>query len=111
MVEAEIGEMREPQWERELKRRLECLDRVETGLQSEGKGAGWKFALARHLRESHLVPDSWLALASGKLPFPNEGMLAGGQGFVVAGWKPVLAGVGKAFGGGRNGEVKGQLMA
>ena len=61
VVEAEAGEMREPRWEKELQRGLECLARSETELKSERKGAVWKVALARHLRERHLVPNSWLA--------------------------------------------------
>ena len=61
VVEAEAGEMREPRWEKELKRGLECLARSETELKSERKGAAWKVSLARHLRERHLVPNSWLA--------------------------------------------------
>lgn len=61
IVEAEAKEMAEPRWERGLKQGLACLGRNESDLQSERKGAGWKVALARHLREGYLVPNAWLS--------------------------------------------------
>ncbi|MCC5789550.1 MAG: transposase, partial [Opitutales bacterium] len=61
VVEAEAREMREPRWERDLKQGLECLGRTETELSTARKGATWKVALARYLRERHLVPNPWLA--------------------------------------------------
>lgn len=62
VVEADAKEMAEPRWERGLKSGLACLGRSEADLQSECKGAAWKVALARHLRERYLVPNAWLSV-------------------------------------------------
>jgi hypothetical protein len=40
---------------------LKALGRKEAELQTSKKSAAWKVALARHLRERLLVPNSWLA--------------------------------------------------
>ena len=40
-------------------------------LETDRKGAAWKVALARHLRESHLIPNGWLA-ASLHMGTPNS---------------------------------------
>ncbi len=61
IVEAEAKEMAEPRWERGLKQGLVCLGRTESELKTERKGALWKVALCRHLRERFLVPNPWLA--------------------------------------------------
>ena len=61
IVEAEAKEISEPLWERGLKEGLDCLGFTESDLKTERKGAPWKVALARNLRERHFVPNAWLA--------------------------------------------------
>ncbi len=61
IVEAEAKEMGEPRWERGLKQGLACLGRSEADLLNGRRGAPWKVALARHLRERYLVPNPWLS--------------------------------------------------
>jgi len=53
--------MREPRWEEGLSRALESLGRSEENLRISPKGASWKVALARHLRERYLAPHRWIA--------------------------------------------------
>lgn len=60
VVEAEAGELREPLWQRRLNQGLETLGKTEKELLSARKGSPWKVALARHLRETTLVPNRWL---------------------------------------------------
>jgi len=59
--EAEASEMRELRWEESLSRALESLGRSEDTLRNSPKGALWKVALARHLRERYLAPYRWIA--------------------------------------------------
>ena len=61
VVEAEAGEMREPVWERQLRRGLDVLGKKDSDLIITDKGIDWKVALARYLRESSLPPNAWLA--------------------------------------------------
>jgi len=61
VVEAEASEVREPRWERALVTILEHLGRDEAALQTSRKGAEWKVAIARLLREQFLAPHSWIA--------------------------------------------------
>ncbi len=61
IVEAEASELREPRWERSLAHGLEQLGRGEPELRESRKGERWKVALARWLRETHLVPNGWIA--------------------------------------------------
>ncbi len=59
--EAEASEMREVCWERAVVGMPACLKRDETELHSSAKGAPWKVAIARLLRERYLVPNRWIA--------------------------------------------------
>jgi REP element-mobilizing transposase RayT len=61
VTEAEAAEMREPRWERATVELLKLLDRSESDLVNAAKGADWKVALARLLRERYLVPNRWIA--------------------------------------------------
>jgi len=61
VVEAEAAEMREPRWERAMTNMLALLGRSEADLQSSPKGAPWKIAMARVLRERYLAPNTWIA--------------------------------------------------
>ncbi|NBB80650.1 MAG: transposase [Verrucomicrobia bacterium] len=61
VTEAEAAEMREPRWERAVSNLLERLDRSEEELAQSPKGAPWKVAMARLLRERYLTPNSWIA--------------------------------------------------
>ena len=61
VVEAEAKEMREPFWELLLEKNLNYLELTKADLISDKKGALWKVALARYLREQHLVPNGWLS--------------------------------------------------
>jgi REP element-mobilizing transposase RayT len=61
VVEAEAEEIREPRWERAAALGLEVLGKTEDDLSKCRKGEIWKVALARWLRESHLVPNRWIA--------------------------------------------------
>jgi putative transposase len=60
IVESEAREMREPYWEALLAQGLELLGKQVSDLKTDRKGAGWKVALARYLRERALVPNRWL---------------------------------------------------
>lgn len=73
IVEAEAKEMAEPRWERGLEQGLECLGRSGSDLKAERKGAPWKVALARHLRERYHAPNSWL---SGRLSMGTANSLS-----------------------------------
>jgi putative transposase len=61
VVEAEAWEIREPRWERSLAHGLAQLGRDESQLREGRKGEVWKVALARWLRETHQVPNGWIA--------------------------------------------------
>lgn len=61
VTEAEAAEMREPRWERATVALLKLLGRSETDLVNAAKGADWKVALARLLRERYLAPNRWIA--------------------------------------------------
>jgi len=61
IVEAEAAELREPRWERATRRMLRALDKTEANLCSDRKGASWKVATARMLRERYLAPHRWIA--------------------------------------------------
>ena len=61
IVESEAAEVREPVWERGLRAGLAALKREEEELKASAKGADWKVALARSLREGHLAPHHWIA--------------------------------------------------
>lgn len=61
IVESEAKELREPLWERHLRRGLDALGKTNANLLSDRKGADWKVMLARYLRESCLTPNVWLA--------------------------------------------------
>ena len=61
VVEAEASEIREARWERGLSMILMALGRSEEDLVTSRKGAGWKVATARLLRERYLAPHRWLA--------------------------------------------------
>jgi len=49
-----------PFWESLVKKNLKLLGKTPNDLVSDKKGALWKVALARYLREQHLVPNGWL---------------------------------------------------
>jgi hypothetical protein len=61
VVESEASEMREPAWARTLLAGLTVLGRREIEMETSRKGADWKVALARYLRERHLTPYRWIA--------------------------------------------------
>lgn len=61
IVESEAAEAREPAWERALRAGLATLKRDKEELKASPKGADWKVALARSLRERHLAPHRWIA--------------------------------------------------
>ncbi|MDQ8209440.1 transposase [Coraliomargarita sp. SDUM461003] len=61
VVESEAKGMREPFWESLVKKNLKHLGKTPKDLISDKKGALWKVALARYLREQHLVPNGWLS--------------------------------------------------
>lgn len=61
VVESEAWEIREPRWERGLSKILKALGRSEEDLVTSRKGAEWKVATARLLRERYLAPHRWLA--------------------------------------------------
>jgi REP element-mobilizing transposase RayT len=61
VTEAEAAEMREPRWEGAVLDLLKRLDRSEEDLASSPKGAPWKVAMARLLRERYLAPNAWIA--------------------------------------------------
>jgi putative transposase len=74
IVEAEASEMREPRWENGLKQALRLLGKGESDLLSGRKGADWKVALARYLRERYLAPHQWIAqrLSMGQVSSVNS---------------------------------------
>ena len=55
IVESEAAEMREPRWERVLADSLLRLNKKEADLAHSPKAALWKLAIARCLREQHLL--------------------------------------------------------
>ncbi len=61
VTEAEAAEMREPRWERATVDLLARLGRSEADLTAAPKGALWKVAAARLLRERYLAPNRWIA--------------------------------------------------
>jgi len=61
VVEAEATEIREAAWEARLEQSLQRLGKTEADLAGARKGAPWKIALARHLREQHLASHRWIA--------------------------------------------------
>ena len=61
VVEFDAAEMREPRWERAVIRAMKRLGRTDSELRTEAKGAEWKVAVARHLRERCLTPNRWIA--------------------------------------------------
>lgn len=61
VVESEASELREPRWERAVEELLGLLGRAEDDLWDAPKGAGWKVAIARRLRERYLAPNRWIA--------------------------------------------------
>jgi len=61
VVESEASEIREPRWERGLSKILTVLGRSDEDLETSRKGAEWKVATARLLRERYLTPHRWLA--------------------------------------------------
>ena len=63
LVESDAKEMHEPHWQGLVERSLKSLNKSAQELLSERKGAVWKVALARYLREYHLIPNAWLARA------------------------------------------------
>jgi hypothetical protein len=58
---SEAAEMREPRWERIVAFSLQRLNKQEADLVQSPKAALWKLAIARCLREQHLVPYRWIA--------------------------------------------------
>ena len=61
VVEAEASEIRELHWEKGLAKALFCLEKGDQDLVGARKGAEWKVAVARHLRERFLAPHKWIA--------------------------------------------------
>ena len=48
-------------WERSLQAGLTILEKSHEDVVASRKGVDWKVALARYLRERHLVPHDWIA--------------------------------------------------
>lgn len=48
-------------WEACLTEALNCLNQSPDSFSSDSKGAPWKIAVARLLREQHLAPYTWIA--------------------------------------------------
>ena len=61
VVEAEASAIRELGWEKGLGEALFCHEKVEQDLGGARKGAEWKVAVDRHLRERFLAPYKWIA--------------------------------------------------
>lgn len=61
VVEHEARELREPHWERRIEQALLALGKTEEDLLVSRKSENWKVALARHMRETCLTPNAWLA--------------------------------------------------
>ena len=61
-----VKELREPLWERRLQQGLNALEKTDADLTAGRKGVDWKVALARHLRESSLVPNAWIPTLRGR---------------------------------------------
>lgn len=61
VTEAEAKELREVRWEKVVEDLLSRLGRSERELSLSAKGAPWKVAMARMLRERYLVPHAWIA--------------------------------------------------
>jgi len=61
VMEHEAAELREIVWERTLQSGLAMLEKSWDDVSASRKGANWKIALARYLREIHLVPHNWIA--------------------------------------------------
>lgn len=59
--EAEASEIREPRWDRATEELLKLIGRTDADLESSKKGADWKIAIARMLRERYLAPNAWIA--------------------------------------------------
>jgi hypothetical protein len=59
--ESEASEMRESRWERATAELLRLLGRSDAEIKQSAKGAVWKVAIARMLRERYLVPNAWIA--------------------------------------------------
>jgi len=68
LVESDSSEIREELWEQTLQSALDVLGRKDADLRKERKGAIWKVALARLLRQKHLAPNAWISerLSMGK---------------------------------------------
>lgn len=62
VVEADAREILQSEWELCVKNELKALGKTEADLISSAKGIEWKVTLARHLRETKLVPNGWLAM-------------------------------------------------
>lgn len=61
VTEAEAAELREPRWDRAVVELMSSLGRNEEDLLHSPKGADWKVALARVMRERYLAPNRWIA--------------------------------------------------
>ena len=61
VTEAEATELREVRWEKVVKDLLSRLGHTEEDLLRCAKGAPWKVAMARLLRERYLTPNAWIA--------------------------------------------------
>lgn len=59
--EYEAAELREIAWEHSLQAGLNVLGKSWDNVAASRKGVDWKIALARYLRERHLVPHSWIS--------------------------------------------------
>ena len=68
LVETEVHELKEAVWEKTTQKGLRALGKGAKAIREDAKGADWKVALARLLRERHLASNGWIAerLAMGK---------------------------------------------
>ena len=61
IVEAEAAPLKAIKWERALQSALQRIGKDGSDLAKDRKGAEWKVALARYLRERVMAPNPWLA--------------------------------------------------
>lgn len=61
VVESEAAELKISVYERVTRSLLNKLGKAETDILKDRKGASWKIATARYLRDKHLAPNQWIA--------------------------------------------------
>ena len=61
VLESEAAELKISVYERVTRSLLNQLGKAETDILKDRKGASWKIAAARYLRDMHLAPNQWIA--------------------------------------------------